>query len=250
MKAEELMQVIGEADDDYIQSAEESRRQPRQHRTLSFVSKIVLVAAILSSLVVTAYATDFFGLRMTVSNNHDRAYFSFQDMPRAMEEAGFQMDVKEAFENGYAFDRVDVCDVSHLDEKGIEERSYAELDVRYKSPSGDRLLLSANQDIYAFSISPENVSRQIGGIDVEYHEGTYKFYPMEQAGQMTEEDEAWQKQPGNHIGYVSNGGDGTETKITSLRWVKDGVYYYLMDQDGTETEEALCAIAEELITKP
>lgn len=245
MKAEKLMQIIGDAEDGFVQSALDSRTQKREHRGLSLVSKVVLVAAIILSLAATAYAADFLGLRLSILDDHGRSYSSFGDLGRAMEEAGFQVDVKEKFGNGYAFDLVDVDDLSIQDEAGNREPVCTQLCIRYKNASGHKLLLIAQQDRGQSFLVTE--SRKIGEIIVDYHEGTQRIYPLEKAGQLTEEEEAWLKQPGNSIGYGSSIDTVVETKFSTLTWVKDGIWYRIQDLDGAEPADTLFSMAEELI---
>ena len=77
---------------------------------------------------------------------------------------------------------------------------------------------------------------------MEYRQDHYKFVPEDY--QLTAQDEAWTKQPGNHISY---GSERVEEKTVSfLSWEKDGVCYLLMDMGGTVAPADLYAMAAEL----
>lgn len=253
MNAEKLMQIIGDAEDGYIQSAEATRKPKKEHRTISFVSKIVLVAAIMMSLVVTAYATDGSVIKTLTNLGWDKYYDSYQKLNTAMEKAGFEIDAREAFDNGYVFENMSVSTTQALDENRNKLMSFKDIRIDYKNQAENHIGLSAHLYLECLTTSetPVKETRQIGGINVEYRVSHYKFFPASKEGNLTEEEELWQQQPGNYISYGSTsnpaGIQAHEDTKTALTWTKDGISYLLMDYKGVETADTLFAMAEELI---
>ena len=103
------------------------------------------------------------------------------------------MDVKEAFHNGFTFDKVYVEDTRGLDENDREVLKYKEVQVNYRNADGIRLCLFANPDIEEItdSESPVAQTAQIGGVTVSYHLDHYKFVPPDY--QLSEAEKQWQE---------------------------------------------------------
>lgn len=256
MKTEYLMNVIGEAEDQYIESAQETRGKKRRRSPLSFVSKIALVAAIILSLATTAFASEILDIRTLLTLGPDAYYTSIQDLDRAMEKAGFQLDAKAAFRSGYNLEDINVYTSHGLDADKNELMSYKNIHVSYKNSAGHRIVLTAHQDNADLpqTVMQKIESRQIGGISVEYKKSNYKLYSEE--GPLSEEDKLWVQQPGNYISYGGTGTPGEfqdhEEVQNCVMWMKGGVRYCIMDMDvETELEpiDVLFSMAEELINK-
>ena len=77
--------------------------------------KVLAAAALIPVLVLTAYATDFLNIKALLSGPERFRSESYSQMGRAMDKAGFRIDAKERFENGYAFSEVRVSDTMGLD---------------------------------------------------------------------------------------------------------------------------------------
>lgn len=253
MNADKMMKIIGEANEDYVQSALETRGPKKRHKTISFVSKLVLVAAVMMSMVVTVYASDGLHIETLMTGSWGRHYDSYEKLDKAMDQANLQISAKEEFENGYVFEDMQVLKTRALDADGNERLTYKELDIAYKNAEGHRLSLKASpeREEITGSSAPLAESRLIGDITVEYRESHYKFLPSSKEGNLTEEEKLWQQQPGNYISYGSTtnpaGFQAHERKITSMIWVKDDIRYILMDIEGKATADTLFSMAEELI---
>lgn len=253
MNAEKLMKVIGEAQEGYIESAMETRGQNRKRRTLRLGTKMVLVAAILLSLATTVYASNGMEIKSLLSLGWDKYYSSFQKLDAAMEKAGFQMDARETFDNGYVFDDMAVYTIQGLDDDQNRLLTYKSIHIDYKNPVGHRISVSAEPHMASIAQSPTPVkeTRQMGEICVAYLESCYRFLPAEKEGNLTEEELLWEQQPGNYISYGSTtdpaGFQAYESIAKQLRWEKEGICYLITDLDGTETAESLFAMAEALI---
>ena len=235
-----LLDAMADVREDYIQDA--GRETHVQKRKLPW--KAVLVAALIPLLVVTAFAADVLNIRSLVTGQTHYSSKDFGKMGKAMEIAGFQMDAKAEFDNGFAFEEVTVQDTKGQDENGREVLKYREISVTYRDPEGHRLNLSAHPKLEEVPVSdrPADEVRQLDGVTAEYRLDHYKFVPEDY--QLTAQDEAWVKQPGNHISYGSERVE--ENAISFLSWEKDGVCYLLMDMGGTVAPADLYAMAAEL----
>ena len=235
-----LLDAMADVREDYNQDA--GRETHVQKRKLPW--KAILVAALIPLLTVTAFAADALNIRSLVTGQTHYSSSDFGKMDRVMEIAGFQMDVKAEFDNGFAFEQVTVQDTQGQDEDGREVLKYREISVVYRDPEGNRLNLSAHPKLEEVPASdrPADETWQMDDVTAEYRQDHYKFVPEDY--QLTAQDEAWTKQPGNHISY---GSERVEEKTVSfLSWEKDGVCYLLMDMGGTVAPADLYAMAAEL----
>lgn len=239
MKKEFLLSAMADVDDTYIREAEQAPKV----RKLPW--KILVAAALIPLLTITAFAADVLNIRTLVSGMTHYTSSRYEDMDKAMDKAGFQMDVKERFTNGFAFEKVSVEDTRGLDENDREVLKYREVVVNYRNPDGIRLCLFAQPDMEEIvdSESPVAQTAQIGGVTVSYYLDHYKFVPANYA--LTEAEKQWQEIPGNHISYGSDAVE--ETDVGFACWEKDGVCYSIMDSGAKVTPQTLFAMAAELM---
>lgn len=247
VKATQLNEAMGYIDDQYLDMAEAPKKEIMEmsrNQNRKTIGRIVLVAAIVMMLAITAYAADFMNIR-TLRSGASKSYHSFEEMEKAMKEAGFQMDVMEEFENGYTFECVSVDDTNALDENGKKVFSYRELLVYYRNSNGQRLVLIAKEDLAEIprSRSPIAQSMQIGETVVSFTLDHYKLVPSDYT--PTEEDKVWLELPGNYMSYGAEKVE--ETDVSFLKWSKNGIAYTIMDLKAAEKPESLFAMAEELI---
>ena len=169
----------------------------------------------------------------------------FSDMDKVMDKAGFEMDVKERFNNGFAFEKAYVEDTRGLDENDREVLKYREVQVNYRNADGLRLCLFAQPDIEEItdSDSPVAQTAQIGGVTVTYYHDHYKFVPANY--ELSEAEKQWEAIPGNYISYGSEA--VKDTDVAFLCWEKDGVRYTIMDSGAKVTPQTLFAMAKELM---
>ena len=232
---------MADIDDTYIREAAQTPKMRK--RKLPW--KALVAAALIPLLTITAYAGDVLNIRTLVSGMTHYTSSQLSDMDQAMEKAGFQMDVKESFQNGFTFDKVYVEDTRGLDENNREVLKYREVEVNYRNADGIRLCLFANPDIEEItdSESPVAQTAQIGGVTVSYHLDHYKVVPPDY--QLSEAEKQWESIPGNYISYGSDAVE--ETDVSFLCWEKDGIRYSFMDSGAKVTPQTLFAMAKELM---
>ena len=210
------------------------------------MKKTAAVLAAVLILTTTAYATDFMNIKSLVTTGGKEYHSeSYQDMGKAMKNAGFAITAPESFENGYSFRNVRVGETGAYDEHDKELFTYKDLVVYYKNPKGTTLSLFTHidrEELTASSREPD-MSRMIDDVQVDYRLDHYKFVPVDY--ELTPEDEAMLKQPGYFLSYGSD--TVVEQDNQTVDWIKDGVAYSILDSGAKETPDVLFAMAEELI---
>ena len=241
MKQEFLLNAMADIDETYVREAE--KVPTARKRKLPW--KMLVAAALIPLLTITAYAADVLNIRSLVSGMTHYTSSQFSDMDKVMDKAGFRMDVKESFTSGFTFDKVYVEDTRGLDENDREVLKYREVQVNYRNADGVRLCLFAHPDIEEItdSESPVAQTAQIGGVTVSYHLDHYKFVPPDY--QLSEAEKQWQEIPGNYISYGSEA--AKDTDVAFLCWEKDGIRYSFMDSGAKVTPQTLFAMAKELM---
>ena len=241
MKQEFLLNTMTDIDDTYIREA----AQLPKMRKRKLPWKILVAAALIPLLTITAYASDVLNIRTLVSGMTHYTSSQYADIDKVMDKAGFEMDVKERFNNGFAFEKAYVEDTRGLDENDREVLKYKEVQVNYRNADGIRLCLFANPDIEEItdSESPVAQTAQIGGVTVSYYRDHYKFVPANY--ELSEAEKQWEAIPGNYISYGSDAVE--ETDVSFLCWEKDGIRYSFMDSGAKVTPQTLFAMAKELM---
>ena len=241
MKQEFLLNAMADIDETYVREAEKAPTAGQ--RKLPW--KMLVAAALIPLLTITAYASDALNIRTLVSGMTHYTSSQFSDMDKIMDKAGFQMDVKETFHNGFTFDKVYVEDTRGLDENDREVLKYKEVQVNYRNADGIRLCLFAHPDIEEIpaSESPVAQTAQIGGVTVSYYRDHYKFVPANY--ELSEAEKQWEAIPGNYISYGTDAVE--ETDVAFACWEKDGLRYTIMDSGAKVTPQTLFAMAKELM---
>ena len=241
MKNEFLLNAMADIDDTYIREA--GHAPTARKRKLPW--KILVAAALIPLLTVTAFAADVLNIRTLVSGMTHYTSSQYADMDKIMDKAGFQMDVKESFSSGFSFEKAYVEDTRGLDENDREVLKYRQVQVNYRNADGVRLCLFAHPDIEEItdSESPVAQTAQIGGVTVSYQLDHYKFVPPDY--QLSEAEKQWEAIPGNYISYGSEA--VKDTDVAFLCWEKVGVRYTIMDSGAKVTPQTLFAMAKELM---
>lgn len=241
MKQEFLLNAMADIDETYVREAEKA--PTARKRKLPW--KILVAAALIPLLTITAYASDVLNIRTLVSGMTHYTSSQYSDMDKVMDKVGFQMDVKERFNNGFAFEKAYVEDTRGLDENDREVLKYKQVQVNYRNADGVRLCLFAHPDIEEIidSESPVAQTARIGGVTVSYYRDHYKFVPVDY--ELSEAEKQWEAIPGNYISYGSDAVEDTDVGFAC--WEKDGVRYSIMDSGAKVSPQVLFAMAAELM---
>lgn len=245
MNANDLNAAMQYIDDTYLDIADAPQKEIIQMTKRKTLTKIFLIAAIIAMLAVTAYAADFMRIQSLVTGTSN-IYNEYSQVPKAMRQAGFKMDIRETFGTGYAFELIRVQDTNALDENNHKVFSYKELSIHYRNEDRTLLVLCAapNREEIPEGTHAEGLKKEIAGIPAVYYQDHYKLVPEDY--ELTEADKLWMEQPGNYLSY---GSDEVEEQAPGfLEWEKDGIHYFFMDMEGKVPAETLFTMAEELIT--
>lgn len=247
MKANDLNRALNYVDDRYLAELDAPEQECIPMKNRKRIVHLLVAAAVIALLSVTAYATDVFGIRSLESGGKSTQYSNFADMDKAMAQAGFQADCKETFSNGFRFANASVDEIVGRDENGKKALVYQELSVTYKNDAGQRVMFYAYRDMEDIPQSdhPAQNTWDVQGITVSYYLDHYKFVPADY--KLSEEEKAWQEIPGNYISY---GSDQVEEKdVAFLGWTKDGIRYMIMDSGARVPAESLYSMAQEIIAQ-
>ena len=244
MKASDLNRAMNYVDEVYLSQLDTSEKEIISMKSKKKTVRILIAAAIIALMSVTAYATDIFHIR-SLESGRSTHYQNYSDMDQAMAQAGLQVAHRQTLGDGFEFKDAEVREVVGRDEKNRKVLTFQELGIYYEDAAGNYLVVNAYGQTEEVPVSDHPADRtvDIDGITVGYRQDHYKFVPADY--KLTEQDKAWQEIPGNNISY---GSDAVEEKtVTFVDWQKDGIQYYIMDSQGHLPPETLLAMARELI---
>ena len=246
MNAKDLNRALNYVDNWYLAELDAPEQECIPMKNRKRIVRLLVAAAVIALLSVTAYATDVFGIR-SLESGRSTQYASFADMDKAMAQAGVQADCKETFSNGFRFAKASVDETVGRDENGKKALVFQELSVTYKNDAGKRLMVYAHGDLESIPQDdhPAQESRNVRGITVRYYLDHYKFVPADY--KLSEEEKAWQEIPGNYISFGSD--QVEETDVAFLGWIKDGIRYTIIDSFAQVPVESMYSMAQELIAQ-
>ena len=258
MRSSDLNNAMQYIRDEYLDMADapitdtEIMEMSTRKHGMKRIARILVIAAMIAVLAITAYAADFLQVKSLVTSTV-KTYDAYQQIKKAEKEAGYTLKAKERFNSGYCFDMLRVNDTRAEDENGKEVFTYKEISIIYSSDAGGRLMLFTTPNLEQIPHTEHEVmqSRDVEGIVLQYSVDDYRTYPDGYV--LTEEEQSWEQQPGHFVSYMSSDEemeeDGLieETSVAFLNWTQDGTRYSIMDPKGNQDPEILFAMAEELI---
>lgn len=244
MKADDLNRAMNYVDETYLSQLDTSEKELISMKSRKKTIRILIAAAIIALMSVTAYATDIFHIR-SLESGRSTHYQNYSDMEQAMAQAGLQVAHRQTLGDGFEFKDAEVREVVGRDEKNKKVLTFQELSVYYENAAGNYLVVNAYGQTEEVPVSdhPADKTVEINGITVGYRQDHYKFVPADY--KLTEEDKSWQEIPGNNISYGSDAVE--ETTVAFVDWQKDGIQYYIMNSKDILPTETLLDMARELI---
>lgn len=250
MKATDLNRALNYVDDAYLMEAdtpykviETESKEIKPMKTQKRAFRILLAAALIGVLSITAYAAEMLPIHKLESGK-TKHYESYSDVDRAIAQVGLEVSVPEEFENGFRFQGVDVGQTIGKDARDEKVLTYRQLSVSYENPQGQELTLLIRADMKEVSETESipSISRTVDTIAARYYLDHYKFVP--EGYKLSEAEQAWAKQPNNHVSY---GADTVQERdVAFLCWTEDGICYSLLDQNILNPD-TLFAMAGDLI---
>lgn len=244
MKATDLNQALNYVDDVYLRELDTPEKELRTMKNRKKTVAILIAAAMISLLSMTAYAAEVLNI-FSLESGRSKYYERYSDAGQAMKRAGLELDIPEQFANGFQFQRVEVQEVKGRDENGKKVLTFQELNVHYNNSAGQRLLLCIHPHMDEIektkSIPAER--KTMDGIEMRYYLDHYRFVPADY--ELSEEELEWSEQPGNYVSYGSD--EVRESDVAFLQWTKGDVTYFFMDHIAVVSPDTLFAMAEEMI---
>ena len=102
MKATDLNRALNYVDDAYLMEADTPDKEIKTMKTKKRAIRILIAAALIGLLTVTAYAAEMLPIHKLESGK-TKHYESYSDVDRAIAQVGLEVSVPEKFENGFRF---------------------------------------------------------------------------------------------------------------------------------------------------
>ena len=243
MRATDLNQALNYVDDAYLLEADIPDKEIKTMKNKKRTFRILIAAAMISLLSVTAYAAEVLHIRSLESGRSEH-FETYSDMDRAIAKTGLQTTIPDKFENGFRFQGGEGQEVEAKDDNGDLVLTYQELCVYYENEDSKKIIFCAGENLEELPKRDDvpDESRSVREVPVNYYLDHYKFVPEDY--KLSEAEEAWAQQPGNYVSYGSD--EVEEQEVAFLTWTENGMYYFFMDTNPGDPE-ILFAMAEEII---
>lgn len=201
---------------------------------------IIAIAAILI-LGVTVFAAGGLVKMWFGSSSAIPDYKSLPTEQRVKDDIGYETVLINEFKNGYTFKDGNIVNNKLADENGKLIEKFKSVSFRYEK-DGDMLYFS--QDKFNSEKNPSGEPiLAADGIEIYYFAYKNKLVPP--TYKLTEEDKKAEK---NGELVFSYGSEKVKiSKVQSVTWEKDGVFYELMQIDGKLSADELADTAKEII---
>ena len=236
-----------------IRKEAEERRKENGFMKMN-MKKMMTAAAVICTLSVTCYAAGQF--HSMVSSGEPNIE-TFAELEQVKQELNFDAKFVETFENGMTFQRGGTGETYWLDETGNETgKKYKKLSISYTNEDANETDKRNNEKSASYvneekktvvlHIEEGSLLSDAGTETIEgYSCNTFLFLPDEDA--LTEEYQAMAD--AGEI-FISYGTEEEEWKVMEhYSWEDDGVYYSLVASDGGFGEEAMAAMAAEIMAE-
>lgn len=245
MKATELANAFNEIDDAYLAELDTSEKERITMKNRKKFSRILVAAAVICLLSITAFAAEQARIHSFTSKNQEYQE-SYSTLAQAMEDAGFRLTLPEEFESGFRFRQVRTGEFQGDDDDGNYALTYKDVRVVYENSQGQKLHFYAVPNLGDAAEEDTRrpvASKTVCGITLNYFVDHYKFVPEDY--ELSQEEKEWMQQPGNYLSY---GSDKVEEKaFASLSWATDEGNFSFMDMTASIDPDVLFAMAEEII---
>ena len=199
------------------------------------MKKMVTAAAVIAALSVTCYAAGQLG---SVVSHSTPNVETFAELEKAEQKLGFDGKFVETFANGMTFQSGGTGETYGMDEDGNKTgKKYKMMTVSYADEKGNEISLN---------IDGGSPYADAGVEETEgYSTDTYKFVPTDY--KLTAEDQ--EKEAAGEL-VISVGSDEVEImQMEYYGWNDNGIYYSLVGFDCGFGEEAMAAMAAEIMAE-
>ena len=243
MKATDLANALNEIDDAYLAELDTSEKELITMKNRRKISRILIAAAFICLLTVTAFAAEQARVKSVVVKN--KVYNeNYEVLQQEMEKTGLDVNLPEEFTTGFQFQEVRTGEVEGRDDEENPVLTFRELTAYYQNDNGQRVSLRVQPNLAEEEDTRTPVaSKTVSGVTLNYYVDHYKFVP--EGYEPSEEEQQWMQQPGNYLSYGSD--EVTESTFAFLNWKTAENDFSIADMTAAINPDVLFAMAEEII---
>lgn len=243
MKATDLANALNEIDDAYLAELDTSEKELITMKNRRKISRILIAAAVICLLTVTAFAAEQARVKSVVVKN--KVYNeNYEVLQQEMEKTGLDVNLPEEFTTGFQFQEVRTGEVEGRDDEENPVLTFRELTAYYQNDNGQRVSLRVQPNLAEEEDTRTPVaSKTVSGVTLNYYVDHYKFVP--EGYEPSEEEQQWMQQPGNYLSYGSD--EVTESTFAFLNWKTAENDFSIADMTAAINPDVLFAMAEEII---
>jgi len=226
--------------DNALESEREGAVTNMKHFNMKKMAIAIAIVGLLGSTVCFAAGK----ATSLVSGRNGVTYTDFSKVDNLQKKLGYNVKVKESYQNGFAFKEMNLGETSGMDEDGNTVGSYKDLCLNYERE---------NEKLNVIICKPlpeePRIAKQMKvykGIKISYYNDTYKFVP--EGYELTAEDKEDEKRDDYYISYGSEDEEVQLSQMSFVNWTDNGIYYSIMGTDTSLSAEEMIQMAEETIT--
>lgn len=215
-----------------------------------FSIKKVAIGVAAACLIVGTVGAAASGLRSyTGGSSGIPDYTNFQDMVKAEETAGYEVDAVESFTNGYKLKGIHIGEISMQNGDGTTEETQKDISIDYRRGAEKiffdaRELFAGENEGNLWNSVPQK-TLQCGDVTVRFSQTTYKSVPPDY--EATQEDKEQEAAGTLMIGYGASEIEVKEYYHTG--WIKDGILYSIGGFNLPLSADEMLNMAKEVIEK-
>lgn len=203
--------------------------------------KVIIALAATFVLGTTAFAAGKLFSTVGISSNIP-TYTTIPKVEQINNDFGFNPKLVDKFENGYIFENGYTSNNEGFDEQGNSVGKTKSLHFAYEK-GDDKLNLYMEGKMLGERSKDKVVVDTYNNIDLYYHSYANKLVPEDY--EMTEQDKK-DEASGKYV--FSFGSEDVEvSKVQSLNWEQDGVYYSFLVTDSDLSQDELVKMSHQII---
>ena len=194
---------------------------------------VVIPTGVFAAGKITGYSS---------SSADDKIYSSYDDIEKAEDYAGYDIDSAENIGNGYEFSSMKVGTVDKEDDENNTVGSFKDISIEYTNGT-----YTIDADISQIQPEDEDASaietKQSGDVTLSYYTDHYKFVPADY--ELTDEDKQNETQDHYYISYGTN--EIEEHDYQYVSWKKGDLNYLLSAKDLSLSSDEMFEMAEKYL---
>ena len=239
MNKTDLFRIMGDISDDLIVEADSSVKKVRRIR----ISKIVAIAAAIVALLgITVFASSVLVKSRSGHTSIIPDYYSIPSPQTLQKDIGIQLNVIDAFSNGYSFKSGNITHNQDYDENGNVFEEYEGLQCIY-AHDGNDIYLYVDASIAGNQMDDIETAETYKGCELKYYAYTNKLVPGNY--ELTEQDKK-DRDSGKYV-FSFGSSDIEIVEVQGLGVEYGGLSYSFSVIDNCLTKDELIQMAKEII---